>query len=141
MSAIAFLQQLLDAGIPIDVALKAAEVYEKHPDAFPRRSPPRPDPNEKVWVYVFAVDHPDDFLVKVGISKHPNYRMLTLEKERGFNLYVAHTEGPFTRQGAVAVERRAHEVLAAQRETGEWFLCGADRAIEVVQACASKGEQ
>lgn len=91
---------------------------------------------ERVWVYVMGVDHPDDQLVKVGISKHPNYRRETLQKERGLNLYVAHTEGPYSRSQAAEIERTAHAMLSETRERGEWFLCGVERAADVVRDCA-----
>lgn len=102
----------------------------------PRARPPAPPaPAERVWVYVMGSDYPDDPLVKVGISKHPNHRMTTLERERpGANLYLAHTEGPFSRAAAAEIERQAHRRLAESCDRGEWFLCGEAAAIAAVVA-------
>jgi hypothetical protein len=145
VSAIAAaLKHMLAAGMPHDAIVVAVAAMEVEMAAAPRPPPqPRaiPVPDESVWVYVIAVDHPGDVLVKVGISKHPRFRMSTLEKERGYNLYLAHTEGPFSRSDATAVERQAHHVLADERERGEWFLCGAERATEVVRLCANGNAQ
>lgn len=117
-----------------DIAEIAAAIeLQPSPATAPRAAH---DPAAPVWVYVIGVDHPDSDLVKVGISKHPNYRRLTLQNERGVDLYLAHTEGPFTRVAAAAVERNAHSHLAPEREKGEWFLCGVERAKSVVRACA-----
>jgi hypothetical protein len=136
LSTVAFIRRCLDAGLSIDDALAAADAFEA--ESRPARATP---PDEAVWVYVIGVDHPGDDLVKVGISKHPNFRLLTLESERGYNLYLAHTEGPFTRLAAALIERQAHSALASERERGEWFLCGADRAIETVRSCAKAAVQ
>lgn len=125
----AALKHMLAAGMDHDSIVEVVAAMEDG----------RPLPAEKVYVYVIAVDHPGDVLVKVGISKHPNFRLNTLEKERGYNLYLAHLEGPFTRVLAATVERKAHDALSDQREKGEWFLCGARRAAQVVMACATGG--
>lgn len=94
----------------------------------------RQKPNdERVWVYVMAEDYPDSDLVKVGISQHPNYRRLVLEKEEARNLYVAHTEGPFLRATAYDIEQRSHGCLEEFHSRGEWFVCGVDRAIEAIR--------
>jgi hypothetical protein len=95
---------------------------------------------ERVWVYVMTEDGPEMPLVKVGISKHPNYRRIELEKQCAANLYVAHTEGPFSaRSEALEVERLAHEALASCRQHGEWFLVPEERAIEVVRNISRRG--
>lgn len=120
---------LVAAGATGEMILAVVEAHENAVAALPQAP-------ERVWVYVMGVDHPDDNLVKVGISKHPNHRRETLEKERGLNLYVAHTEGPFTRSLASEIERQAHTMLAELRERGEWFLCGVERAADVVRDCA-----
>lgn len=136
MSVVSFIRRCLDSGMPLDKTLVAAEVFE---ELAPSRLPSpaaKPREEERVWVYVMGVDHPDDELVKVGISKHPNYRRETLEKERGLNLYVAHTEGPYSRAEAAEIESNAHRMLAASRERGEWFLCGVEKAVETVATCA-----
>ena len=134
MSAIAFLRQLLDDGLELTAALIAADRFERT-RAGARYVEPA---DEKVWVYVMAVDDPGDRLIKVGISKHPNFRLHVLEKERGYDLYLAHTEGPFTRPSAARIERLAHEALRNDRERGEWFTCGVERAAKVVSSAAAE---
>lgn len=137
----ALIADLVKAGVdPMLVGRVAQAITEAAASAdgsLPTWTRAAPAGEERVWVYVIGVDHPGDVLVKVGVSKHPNFRLSTLEKERGYNLYLAHTEGPFSRPDAMRVERKAHEELVAHREVGEWFLCGADRAIDVVRSCAT----
>jgi hypothetical protein len=140
VSTVAFIRKCLEVGMDFETALKAAEAFEAVRLATPLRSPPA-EQSEEVWVYVIGLDSPDDDLVKVGISKHPNYRRMTLEKERRLNLYVAHTEGPFSRSVAASIERRAHDALSPLRERGEWFLCGVQHATDVVYACVNEAAQ
>lgn len=141
MSAIAAaLKHMLAAGMPHDAIIAAvAEMETASAASVVRPSPPRQaSDNAWVWVYVIAVDHPGDLLVRVGISQHPNHRMGVLSKERGYNLSLEHVEGPFSREVAFTIEQAAHVALAAQRERGEWFLCGAERAVRAVQAAATE---
>lgn len=131
--AISFAANCLEGGVAPDAILPAVTALRATWDEAP--SAPL---EERVWVYVLAVDHPDDSLVKVGISKHPNYRCQTLEKERGLNLYVAHTVGPYSRGRALAIEQEAHRKLAITRQAGEWFVCGVEMAKEAVEAVAAE---
>lgn len=139
MSLAAIVSALFDAGATREMIVAAVSAYDQGSQQV--RVHRRNDPDDQVWVYVIEVEHPGDTLVKVGISKHPHLRLATLEKERGYNLYLTHTEGPFSRTTARAVEAKAHGMLSSQREKGEWFLCGAERAVDVVQACAAAGVQ
>lgn len=133
------LRQLVTAGATAEMLVCAVEALEhaREPQA-PRRATAN---DERVWIYVIAVDHPDTDLSKVGVSQHPEHRRATLERERGWNLYLAHTEGPFSRSQAVAIERLAHQSLADIREKGEWFWCSADEAISTVKACRGEARQ
>jgi len=120
-----------------ETAMLAAEAFEASvPTLVDVHAERHPVNDDHVWVYVMAEDQKDSDLIKVGISKHPEYRRLTLEKERRLNLHIAHTEGPYTRPQALSIERIAHNMLSSHREHGEWFLCGAERAIDVVRTCA-----
>ena len=100
-----------------------------------------PESGADVWVYVMAVDGPDEDLVKVGISKQPEWRKLELQKQRGLPLSIIHTVGPFLRPFALEVERRAHKRLSFLRERGEWFNGGATLAAGVIQVCAQEALQ
>lgn len=132
MISAALLRKMHEMGLTREQIAELAELWERGT----AKAVSAPDFSvERVWVYVMGVDHADDdALVKVGISKHPNYRLLTLAKERGLNLYLAHTEGPFSRARATEIESAAHQLLEADRERGEWFTCGAPKAIEVVKS-------
>jgi hypothetical protein len=132
----AALKKMRDLGLTLDQAIEIAEAWEEgsaRPVPMLDATAERKRARDRVWVYVIAVDHPGGRLVKVGISQHPNFRLATLERERGHNLFLAHTEGPFSRAEAVAIERRAHKALWPEREIGEWFLCGSERATEAVK--------
>lgn len=145
-----FITKMIASGFSVEDAIRAADVLEevisapapmRNPEGFRTAKAQQQRPEERVWVYVIEVQHPGDVLVKVGISKHPELRLAALEKQRGYNLFLTHTEGPFSRRAARAFEAKAHDILASQREQGEWFLCGAERAVEVVQACVAGGVQ
>lgn len=77
-----------------------------------------------VSVYVIHEDYPGSPLVKVGVSKHPDQRCLTLQREHERNLYVASVTRGYGRSDAMAIERRAHLMLAEWCVGGEWFDCG-----------------
>lgn len=136
----AALRELIALGVSGEALIAAIERIEaaaliERAGAKPMRAQdisPQP-PEERVWVYVMGEDYPDSPLVKVGISKHPNHRLNTLAREQGRNLYIAHTEGPYSRSMAAEIERNAHALLVAHRERGEWFLCGVDEATARVR--------
>lgn len=142
MSAIRALERMLAAGVPLETAMIAARIFEEEfPLAVAERlgkRAPAPSTPDRVWVYVMTEDGPEMPLVKVGISKHPNWRRSQLEKQEGANLYVAHTEGPFSRDVAFSVEQAAHRALAHCRQHGEWFLWPEERVIETVQRVLSE---
>ncbi len=130
---------MADAGATVEAIALAVEAVEasiggSQPTNFVRQR----QNDERVWVYVMAEDNPMGELVKVGISQHPNHRMKTLEREWDRVLYLAHTEGPFRRSDAVAIERKAHEKLVDRREHGEWFHASAEEAVSVLQGCVPR---
>lgn len=138
MSTVAFIRRMLDAGFTHDDALRAAEAFEATASTARALSPRQRANDDKVWVYVIAVDHPGAELTKVGISQHPRARMATLERERGYSLYLAETFGPFSRRLATEIERSAHRQLLDRQEVGEWFWCCADDAVATVRASSSE---
>lgn len=142
MSTVAFIRRMLDAGFTPDDALRAAEAFEASlPAPVDAQAERRRAKDDGVWVYVIAVDHPGAALTKVGISQHPQHRMATLERERGVNLYLAETFGPFSRKQAVEIERRAHRSLLDRQEMGEWFWCCAADAAEIVRTASAEATQ
>lgn len=129
------LKHMLAAGMPHDAIVAAvAEMEAQHLPAAPVRLDG--DGNGTAWVYVIEVDHPGASpLTKVGISQHPERRRVQLEKQRGFNLHLARSFGPFLRRQALEIEKAAHFRLHARQESGEWFWCSSEDAIAVVQEC------
>lgn len=142
MSAIAFLRQMLDAGLSLKDALTAAEAFEQSSPGFDsvlsvQRQVRKPQNNEAVWVYVMAVDHPNAApLVKIGISQHPETRLATLERDHRRNLFLAATFGPFSRSRALDIEKSAHFTLNDLNESGEWFWCPVSLAEDTIRRFA-----
>jgi len=78
-------------------------------------------------VYVFGA--PGDLLVKIGFSGRADQREKELRRimGRGQILYTNERAGGF-------VERRAHLLLRPRYWLdGEWFVCGADVAIQAIR--------
>ena len=141
MSTVAFIRRMLDAGFSHEDALCAAEAFEHYasvevPQSHPKR---RAANNERVWVYVIGVydSHLGD-LAKIGVSQHPERRMVDLVRERGRRLFLAETFGPFSRHLALDIERDALFTLREHQETGEWLNCNVDVAVETVRSLVER---
>lgn len=83
-------------------------------------------------VYTYVIRQEDGLLVKIGISKHPRFRMATLQAETGKPLILAFQSKPRPRYLATRVEKKAHELMAEWRHHGEWFSCDDEMAIDAV---------
>lgn len=84
---------------------------------------------QKVYV-ITSIDGP----TKIGISHQPEHRRMHLQsqfKDRRLELVsVIETDG----LPALAVERKAHELLNEVRAHGEWFNVDAAGAVEAIDA-------
>lgn len=89
----------------------------------PSRSRPSGD-------YIYVIEGENN-LVKVGISTNPNARLAALQTGSGFPLSLSYVASA---PNALAVEQRAHEILAKNRVQGEWFDCTADIAVAAIHA-------
>ena len=70
------------------------------------------------YLYMFwDIDHS---LVKVGITQCVRRRWMVIETASGRNLAIRAIFGPFHKDTAAALEKRAHKMMK-QRVKGEWF--------------------
>ncbi len=99
------------------------------------RAPARvPGPIE-VAVYVLGEAYPDSELVKVGISRHPEQRCATLQREKQRNLFIAHRTICYSRSEAFRIESLSHARLGNFALGGEWFSCGTKLAWDAIREC------
>lgn len=84
----------------------------------------------KAYVYVIAAG---EEAVKVGRARDPKQRLRELQTSHYQRLSIVHVRG-FSEVEAAALERRAHQVLAEYRMTGEWFKVKPQTALEAIEA-------
>ena len=60
--------------------------------------------------------------LKVGISKDPRARALSLQAAMPFFLSIHWLSAPMSRRGALMVESATHAIMETAQVKGEWFL-------------------
>ena len=71
--------------------------------------------------------------VKVGVSNRPRKRMLHLACQGGFEIKRTYESPIYGRTTIYELERIIHNKLSRYRFIGEWFKCGFDNAVKVVE--------
>lgn len=85
-------------------------------------------------IYVIRSEHGS---VKIGMATNANWRLHTLRAGSPGRLSLAF-EGESEAAAVPAIEARAHALLAASRETGEWFAVSVDKAVQAVMTAAQQ---
>ena len=70
-------------------------------------------------------------LIKIGRAEHPKYRLLHIKTG---NPTVELIYSSVTISNAAAVEGYCHKHLKSKRYIGEWFDCGLDEAVKVIES-------
>ena len=78
---------------------------------------------------VYVISNLKAGIVKIGVSKHPEKRMKSLECQCGMKLFMWHQSKVL--YNAYAVENLMHKHFAEYRTYGEWFVVG--RKVAVIQ--------
>lgn len=74
-------------------------------------------------------------MTKVGVSTDPESRLLTLQTANPSRISIHFTLPCINSRLAYKIENKAHSILLDQKANGEWFSCGASKAVSaVVQA-------
>lgn len=77
---------------------------------------------ERCFIYVIqAMDTARQTFFKVGISKHPERRLRTIQSGCPLRCDLDRTVECISREAALAFEKFIHERLDDIRATGEWF--------------------
>ena len=79
-----------------------------------------------------AAERPD--IAKVGLSKDPKKRLLTLQTGSPYLLRIRYTYGPFIKSSARQLEDRIHKMLRHSRMSGEWFSISASEIDTVISS-------
>ena len=84
-------------------------------------------------VYVIAAEGGP---VKVGIAGNPRRRLSTLRTASAVRLDLMFSAE--ASDSARLVERRAHDIMAADRKAGEWFEVASEQAIAALKQAAAE---
>tara|TARA_R110002074_G_scaffold21132_1_gene65928 strand:+ start:317 stop:751 length:435 start_codon:yes stop_codon:yes gene_type:complete len=83
--------------------------------------------------YVYLIDAEENpGVAKVGISRKPEKRLLSLQTGSPYLLNIRYTYGPFIKSSARELEDRIHKMLRNSRMSGEWFSISASEIDTVI---------
>ena len=85
--------------------------------------------------YVYLIDAEENpGVAKVGISRKPEKRLLSLQTGSPYLLNIRYTYGPFIKSSARELEDRIHKMLRHSRMSGEWFSISASEIDTVISS-------
>lgn len=87
---------------------------------------------------VYVISEAATGLVKIGVSEVPYRRFGYIQSARSEQLKLCFEFDAESRERAFQIENAAHKMLAAFRETGEWFRASVDDATAAIKLASIK---